>query len=374
MQGIVKRHFTAAITPALLLAGILFSAPAIADPVELSVPADEAWQHQWTEMEFPVSIGEFNRNRIIQFEEREGNISANYYGDDSRTVLSIYIFRPGVPDPSIWHDRAVTAISTNQMLGSVNLNDRETHTFVPSGATTASGIMTVFKAGGDFKSTAVALYRSEDWLVKVRMSSERLSRKKLTELLEVTLQSFSPLNDKKALEAYRIESCSDDIVFSLAERVSPEDFEPMAIAIASGIMATGAELDTDPDEKPVRYCGQGPRSPRAAIYRPIGTNDQYLIAFGDAGFSVNVAPSSVLTNIASELKDASDTPKLYEVSTADAALRKQFLPFTGLPSVNQAATTAFEERPVSSVKRPFGDEGTTITIFTDDETEEAVTD
>ena len=72
-----------------LAAASTFATGAIAQPVELEIRSNRDFEHEWTPMEFPARIGDFRRNRIIQFEEREANIAANYWSDETETILSI---------------------------------------------------------------------------------------------------------------------------------------------------------------------------------------------------------------------------------------------------------------------------------------------
>lgn len=349
---------------ALLYVGLAM--PAFARTT-IELPADQSWEHQWTNMEFPAEIIGLNNRRITQFEDKEGNVSAQYFDDDYQTVVSIYIFRPGNPDPSIWHDRGIAAIQANERMGPFDLDSRDTRQFVPPGGTTASGILSVFGGSGEYKSTAVALFRADAWLVKIRVSSVAWAQERMSSEVDAIIRQLPEMVGVHEQASYPIKNCTTSIDFMDASRADPAEIDMMQLGIASGILGAGdlAELKDETEPEKV-YCRQGDHKPQFGIYRPDGALDRYLMAFGDAGFSVDVAKDNGVLPLLTENDRQSASPTYYTVSTADALITRQFLPFLGLPTPNQAATAAFRDNPISSVSRPLGDDGSTITIYTDD--------
>jgi len=198
VMRIVFRTFISGLFVALAL-------PASAEPQEVEIAAETDWKHQWTPMRFPASLGDFKRDRIYQFQERESDISANYL-DPAGNLLSLYIYRPGLAEPAIWHDRALVSLGANDVMFGSN----------------ESGALTVLTSKGAFRSTGVAIYSSGDWLIKVRLSSRGLDPEGLETLLREVLLALPEMPDYSEQKAYLIEPCLDTVEYTAAERLKNE--------------------------------------------------------------------------------------------------------------------------------------------------------
>lgn len=344
-----------------------WTAPAAAEPEKLDVDADKTWQHRWTAMAFPPRLGSLEREEIYQFEDQQSNVSARYWSEELGTLFSIYIFRPSEPDPSLWHDRALAAIEANEDIAPIDPASRLTASFVPPGGRSESGIRSVYASGSGYKSTGVALYQAGEWLVKVRMSSQRLDANGLDLALAEAIAGLPELDSVSATRAELVQRCASTIEFSEAERA---DVDPILVATVSGILALPLSDGGEPRTvSEVRYCLEGPKEARYGIYRPNGAKDRYTIAFGDSGFSVAVGPSKTLDAVLAESGTAAET---YAVTSGDALQTRIFAPFLSLPTPDQAAHAALREGPIAAISRPLDGTRSTITIYTSNDDQGAV--
>jgi len=344
---------------------------AYAQPAQVDISSGEDWEHEWTAMEFPAVIGGFERGSITAFEERETNISARYTDDKTRTILSLYIYRPGNPSTSIWFDRALIAIGVTEDYGSVDLERVKIGRFVPSGGEAESGLSAVLAVNGPMRSTGVALYRSGEWLVKVRISSEELSVSQMDALLRTTLADLPALDQVDGESAKFVGQCSDTLSYEDAQLLS-ENLGAGALAAALSAAAeqniareeaAGQDKSADREELGLKntsglaYCREGERNQRFNLFRPLDGSDRYSLALGDAGFSVEVYPSIVMTELREE-----DDATVYTVRTASGTNYSFHTPFLGRPSPPLAAQSALQGPTISSVSRPLGDDDVAINI------------
>lgn len=75
----------------------------------LDVPAGNSWQHAETSLVLPPRLADLRRVSIRDLGQDELDIVATYQGDDG-TVATVYLFKSGLPNPSIWFDRALFAV------------------------------------------------------------------------------------------------------------------------------------------------------------------------------------------------------------------------------------------------------------------------
>lgn len=350
------------------IAGIhlLVAGPIAAEPQLIEIAADKDWRHKWTAMAFPARLGHFERTSVRQHQDRESDVAARYWSDETKTLLSLYIYRPGNPDPSLWHDRAVAAIAANKDLGQVDFTSRSTGFFIPPGGTTESGVGSVMSTDSDYKSTGVALYSADEWLVKVRVSSQELGVEELERELAAVISGLPALQSVSSTAAYAIEPCEESIVFAAAARPAKDLVDPMMVAVTGGILAVPVPVDEAERSRiePVEFCRDGEGEAQYALYRPNGATDRYVLGLGDSGFSVDVGPALTLDAV---LKADGKQSGMYSVSTSDALVTKIFFPFSSMPTPEQAGDAALREGPVAAVSRPLGDEGSNITIFTEEQ-------
>lgn len=334
--------------------------PAHAQVQELVIPAGNDWAHQWTAMEFPASIGNFQRTGITQFEERQTNVAASYADPKTETILTLYLYRPALPDASIWFDRALVAIGAQDVLGRADVDNLKLSSFIPSGGSAQSGQYAAIKVSGNFRSTGVAIYRAGDWLVKMRISSRKLKVRELERMITSTLSQMSPLADVAETPAYIIAPCATVMQFSDADAIEPDDAQNSAISAALGALSITNSEDAaigDKAETTPTYCREGARDQRGNLYRPDASETEYLIALNDAGFSMEVTPQVWLAAL---LPNEDSSTATYQVKSATGLKTDIHTAYSGMPTPQQVLKSVFDEPVLASINRPFGDKETRI--------------
>lgn len=321
-------------------------------------------------MEFPAQWGDLTRDGIYQFEARETNLSAKYWDEDRDTLVNLYLYRPGLADASIWHDRALVALGVNEVFGSENVQGTRTASFTPNGGTAESGILTIIAAEGEFRSASVAIFSAGDWLVKLRVSSRSLDPDGLEDMVRSLIARIPKLAGYSAQQSYVMEACLDAVNYATAERPkrnnSASDSERSSEALFnSDEFIEGLKEKPDRGEK---YCREGDGGLQGSIYRSMGAKDRYIVAIGDSGASLNVAPAKSLESM---LRDGSSNTANFLVSLRTGDKVRVFMPFLTLPQPNQAMQTMLREAPFATYERAFGDEGPRVWVEPNDGPSEA---
>jgi hypothetical protein len=329
----------------------------------ISAAAGKDWRHDLTGTVLPARIGEFSRKDIADYGNQKLDILATYEQPQSRTTATLYVYRAGLPDVSIWHDRIVRVMAMGR-LGAADVPKLQTTFFTPAGQGGNSGVRSVIPlAGKGFTSSGVAMFRHDDWLIVVRMSSGTIPAADLDGSLTAFVEALtlSPAR-QPAPEAYRITPCAKPFPDQPAARAARDMSGGLLAgmlmqAIDNGKLKTTEAKDTtaphycsDPDALGTDY----------AAYRDEKEANSYLVAVGDAGNVVWIAPDGMATLL--DPKKGSQ----YSMMLTTVAKRINYTPFTAMPSPTQVMEIVQSERPVSLTDRPIGKStNKTITINPD---------
>lgn len=263
---------------------LLALAPAQAQPTQRNIEAKagEGWHHQHTGVTMPVRLGGFDRQYIRDNSENELDVLAQYHGDETRTRLTLFLYRAAINNVPLWFDVANHSLRDNVDFVP-GTSEYLSSTFTPPGQSSASGMMTVYSTeGSDFKSTGVAMLPLNGWLVKVRFTSTELSVEAMEAALEPILNDIIwPEKIGPAPTAVAISSCEDSLTLTdKVRRINPT----LADALIGGL--TGIPGDEDAaksEEEAAIYCRDPQDFDQFPIYRKDGTKDGYLLPLGDAG-------------------------------------------------------------------------------------------
>ena len=342
-----------------------------AEPATLEIGADKDFLHDWSAMRFSPTIGDFRRDRVIEFEERQTNLAGVYLDPETDNLLSIYIFRPLEPDVSIWFDRALYSIGVREdYFGDQALERLALSGFVPRGGTAESGRYAVLATNGRYKSTSLAIYRAGDWLIKLRLSSPSSSVPELEDLTLRTLAALPEMESIAPAPAYLIQPCKNTPAWLEAAPLEHPKGDTALVTEAS-LLAFGtaaglplpenlAEFIEGSPAPSQTFCRDGERQPQFNIYRPAGTTDRYIVALNDGGNSISVFPRPIFLS--------EDQRFVHRIHSGNSVSTTVFRPHEGLPDL-KALSKAIGQRPMARVKRPLGKEGAAVTIFSSPEGE-----
>ncbi len=264
-------------------AALLLSAP-VAAQRQIDLVPGEAWIHESTGFGFAPRVDGFDRQKLNDYGKTESDISFSYFDRSTGTTATVYVFRAGLPDVVVWGDRAEESILINapKYYGDTSPAQRRWSAFSPWANSRNAGLRVVYPLSGkSLKSTGLALARHGDWLIKIRMSSQRLD----TAQLETRMSSFFtalgfPAPRMPGKPVYQLKPCANPLPAARVNQVRldgqnanlPALFTPPAL----------------PDSRP--FCRETTTITNVTVYRPGGSMDTYVMALGDGGNSVLVRP------------------------------------------------------------------------------------
>jgi hypothetical protein len=348
---------------------LVLVAPFAAERVyaQKSIVADvaSAWTHAQTGLKLPAALAGFERVSIVQYDNAQRDVAVGYRDPSSRTETTLYVFYAGLPDASVWHDRIKYAMTAG-VLGKPDFTTAIHAAFAAPGETVAGGLRTtVPMSGKSAKSSGVAIFAHNGWLIATRMSSATLDRDALDARLAAFVAALPLEAGKiKPSPAYVIDQCTTPLAPPPATAVGLENGPEMSLAVAFGIEAVGLEAET---LKPnaARYCRDPVSQIGFGVYRHDGASESYVIAVGDSGTAVTVSKDPVVSELRKEKAD-------YSVFMATVSDRSGFGAFNGLPSYGQTIDMINAHKALVSVSRPvWPDEKANINIFTNDASKKA---
>lgn len=329
----------------------------------ISVDTGKDWRHGLTGTVFPARIGDFSRQDIADYGDQKLDILATYDQPETKTTATLYLYRAGMPDASIWHDRIVKVMAMGR-LGAADVPKLQTTVFTPAGQGANSGIRSVIPlAGKAFTASGLAVFPHDDWLIVVRMSSRTAPAADLDRMLAGFVEALRLSGAKKqAPPAYGITPCAQAFPDQPAQR----GVRDMSGGLLAGLLMQAVDNDKGKakdtkDTAIPHYC-----SDPSAIgtdyeaYRDVQDPKSYVVAIGDAGNAVWIAPDGMAAIL--DPKKAGQ----YSMLLTTVAKRVSYVPFTAMPSPAQVMEVLQKERPVSFTDRPVGKSGKkTIAISPD---------
>lgn len=342
----------------------LTAASAHAQSAPLDIAEDATWDHRWTDFIMPPTLGNWIRNDIKQFGENEVDVAGGYSQDATRSWVTIYIYRPGLNDVSVWHDRAVTQILANSGWTGVDRERMSTRFFTPAnGAGENSAIVSVMPVGGNLTGTGVALIPHGEWIVKIRMSSGVLDPAMIdAELGEMIDRLDFGRSDRTYEPAYLVQPCEDALPTRRTKRIDSDAAGALLSAIAES--TSREKIKEERDENGIyhvdapTYCRDRTGDRMWSAYQPDGNRKRYIVAIADAGIALRVGRDELGSLLG-------DRKPRYNVTLLDKMQTSNYRPFSRLPGPEQAVSVVMREGPVSTSGRALGEdseEDTTVIL------------
>lgn len=280
-----------------LIAAILIASatPALAQtkPAPLAHDAAKPFKHENSGITLPASLIGLPRNEGQEYVKPQLDVAFRYFPADTSEEVSVYIYRVTTGVPSLWFDVSSRSVEQRQSFGRKTRFDMPL-TFTPPGQTTASGLKVAWTlSDAPYRSTALAIVPIGEWLVKIRYSSATLETASLVRRLDEAIVGIGwPGKVKAAPIASAIEDCNQPLKLRGASKPVKADGASTLLDAMTASLAGDKKAKDKPDESPpVLWCRDTAVKAPASVYRPIGTDDSYLLAFTDSGQAVWARPS-----------------------------------------------------------------------------------
>ena len=340
-------RFTRAAALGLVLVA---AAPLAAQDQPASRPAS-TWSHDRSGLTVPATLAGFTRGESKQFDEDGYNVSVKFQDDASRSWATLFIYRASPASVPMWGDRAAAALLRSGAQIVIDPAAVTRSSFTPSGgAGEMSGMKLVALATGGASSTGLAIYLHDDWLVKLRMSSETLDPAALEARLGAFLEALAlpaarraappfaaiadcaaPAKPGKKAKLVQLDMMGSILLGGILGSAHDERLEKQKAAAEKGAPVGAAS------ESP--WCRDAASQPEYGVYRA-GSNEEYLVAFGDSGTSLTVARY----DMAGLIRPA----RGFLVTQSDGVMELVYPPFDRMPLPEQVLGLPGNVSPVFS--------------------------
>lgn len=269
-----------------LLLALALPSVAHAAVEDIEIAPDAAFVHPQTGIALPAKIGELPRDRLHDFSEGlRNNIGSAYIGPERDTVVSVYIYRPVITDISLTTDVVMDLISTQ------HTPEKDAKlapvAFTPAGRDIADLLMITFdvETQGQYPVGGVALIPFDDWLIKVRISSDRYNARTLPALIRETVEQLNlPQPQRSAPAAGRMRACTGTAEYGTAAIVDPGSDGMMAGVLGMTMAQLTLPKDGEDAEKsatPDQWC-RDTQAQDSQVYRLNEATDRYVVALSDS--------------------------------------------------------------------------------------------
>lgn len=300
----------------------------------LPVQPGKDWKHNETKIKLPGSSAGFVLREATDNTDSQSDVMVQYGNDSGRSFATVYIFRAGLPDVSIWADRSELSMQANAgVYGKFDTAGRRWSRFTPYFGGDNSAIRLIYPVSGkSATSTGLIVAPYGNWLIKIRITSaffnaEQLDVKMMDFLAGLKLGKIK----QEAGGAYAITDCTDELPSTDAKLIDRDKARPQAPMIGTTPMPNGRGFT---------YCRDKSLPGNMGVYRPVGSRDSYVITPADSGSALYIGPATPLPGAAGSAAKA--TPVL--LVTSDKAYG--FQPFDGLPSPRQAFDVFNKTQPL----------------------------
>lgn len=274
---------------------IAVSAPAFAQtkPTPLAHDADKPFTHVNSGITLPATLIGLPRASGSEYVKPQLDLAFRYFPPDNREEVSVYIYRVTSGSPSLWFDVSSGSIEQRQSFGRKTRFDMPV-AFTPPGQTSASGLKRAWTlSDGPLRSTALAIVPVGEWLVKIRYSSTALEAASLARRLDEAIAAVGwPDGIKPAPAAGAIADCTTPLALKGKSKPVKADGASALLDAMTAAAASDKSIKRKAEEAPpAQWCRDRAVESPAAVYRTVGSDDSYLLAFTDSGQAVWARPS-----------------------------------------------------------------------------------
>lgn len=320
-------------------------------PIELPESGD--WLEDNSQMTLPENIGDLQRVEGTEYGEAKDNFAFLYKGEGN--ILSIYIYQTPLQNPAIWFHRAQRSLWGMDIWADVD-RSQEPVIFAPPGHAQASAAKIIFALDEEatgFKATGLALMQYNEWVIKLRYSSNVLEKDALGVALDEVIQTLHYPALKMATPVFAMPPyCEKDIAtYDEVKQITAESKDDAMQNMLSKVFSMtlmesvsryedeGSEGDADKKLIFPQYCKlredekQGEQMIFDA-YRPVDLEDGYFVVMSDAGYIARVArvPDVFGALMGEGKKKAKKSDPVYSVYSIGFGLSSYYMDVDKLPS------------------------------------------
>lgn len=258
---------------------------------EIEVPADKPFLHERTQITFPQRLGGMDRGWVRDVGTGQYDVSALYQTADGATFVSLFVYRAGLPDVSIWFDRARDTMAAREGFEPATHASLVPAPYRPAGSDTPTGLALAYDIapGQPYTATGAMLFPHGPWLIKLRATSSDMDAAQIAQLMAEIERSLDlPEPPYLSSPAYPVERCTASLETGDAALLAPSRDMVAAVSIMMQDLGKTRRADgTAVRVESPRWCRDDTVG-GFAVYRPDNSRDRYVMALGDAGNALQV--------------------------------------------------------------------------------------
>ncbi|WP_298470214.1 hypothetical protein [uncultured Erythrobacter sp.] len=340
---------------ALVVAVAIFSTPAAAQRA-LQIDNDSVWEHPHSSIAVPTTLAGLPRARATEFAPDFLNVGFSFRMGDDPEEISLYIYRDtngGVP---VWFEQARIGIEMRDIYANPQLAFGVEQYGWP-GNEVWQGQRAVYDTPNSTysKSTGVVLFSVKGWYVKMRATSSVRTASELRDWIDTAFGEIAPpAANVSQPPAIPVTECAEKLAFKKkAKDAKTDGTAGLMSALLGGMVAEKVQDRQESDEpvEAVAWCRDSSLGRTQVAYRADASINSYLIALGDSGMGVSVAPDAG----AALLSEKSKKDQSFAITVITDAQRINFVPQNRLPSLKRVMKIINDNRTISSVST-WGDD------------------
>ncbi len=312
----------------------------------------------------PKTLAGLPRARATEFAPDFLNVGFSFRVGDAPEEISLYIYRDtngGVP---VWLEQARIGIEIRDIYAKPQLVSGVEQYGWP-GNEDWQGLRAVYDTPNSTYSTStgVVLFSVKGWYVKMRATSAVRSASELREWIDTAFGEIAPpVASVTQPPAIPVTDCVEKFAFKKkAKDAKADGASGLMSALLGGMVAEKVQERQESDEpaEAVAWCRDSSLGQTQVAYRANASTDSYLIALGDSGMGVSVAPDAG----AALLSGKSTKNQSFAITVITDDRRISFVPQNRLPSLKRVMKVINDNRTISSVST-WGDDSS-ISISSD---------
>lgn len=157
-----------------------------------SVPANADWSHTGSGITLPDEVGDMRKGEVRDLSDGQQTDVAIQYGSGPLGV-TVYVYKASYPNPALWYNRTIAQMSGN--VGGFDSSAKPTAITV-AGSPRPNGLRQSFEItnpdgrAGAYRSTSFALIQVNEWMLKLRISSQNLGRDEVDKKMSALINAM----------------------------------------------------------------------------------------------------------------------------------------------------------------------------------------
>ncbi len=157
-------------------------------PKKIKTKSD--YKHKATDINFPLKIDKYNRTNISAFDKKKQNIGVTYKDNNSKTVISIYLYPAGAATEDRLRNEYLKSMQYIANLSDNGINAKQSPIFHKNENYKINGFNAIINDIN--KKSSLSIFECGEWFFKIRITSEVLNTIDIKQIEQKILYLYKP--------------------------------------------------------------------------------------------------------------------------------------------------------------------------------------